>query len=144
MSGKAVYFGGSGNKQTKQFYGEIGFQQKMFFIFIFSFKEKFLEKVSKYQQYWSFTCSLQNTNICQDANYQKALLNSSLCDTLNGAEILNACRFHSNQRLKTLELANHTFYNGFSGLRLQMPPDRVSAAVILEVILLFLRTCYMK
>ncbi|XP_076431831.1 N-acetylated-alpha-linked acidic dipeptidase 2 isoform X5 [Peromyscus maniculatus bairdii] len=42
-------------------------------------------------------------------------------------------RFHSNQRLKTLELANHTFYNGFSGLRLQMPPDRVSAAVILEI-----------
>lgn len=64
-------------------------------------------------------------------------LTATFCDRLNRAEILNAYRFHINIRLKTLEPANHTFYNGFSGLRLQMPSDRASAAFILQVILFF-------
>lgn len=74
----------------------------------------------------------------------KCYLKVAFCNTLNGAEILNAYRFHRKQRPKTLGPANSTFYNGFSGLRLQMPPDRASTAVILEVILLFLRICYME
>jgi hypothetical protein len=43
----------------------------------------------------------------------KSYLTAAFCETLNKAELLNAYRFHINKRPKTLEPANHTFYNGF-------------------------------
>lgn len=117
----------------------------MFLLYKLSFKGKFIENVSKRSIILFFLhvpCKMQISVTMPII--AKRCLRAAFRNTLNTAEILNAYRFHRKQSPKTLEPANSTFYNEFSGLRLQMPPDRASMAVVLEVILLFLRICYME